>query len=718
MKKVLFIHACVAFFLLFTPIHKAQAQQTITRWIGDVSATTRTVSNGSPNGTITYNITESTPGLIIYALTQSGTYSNSLTLTIALNASGNGSGSYYSKAVQAGQTTETVCSPQLGCASDSPTNYTVFTPASGVAQIQYLKDGAFVNVPSPLLNVLKGETVTFKAIPSPVGSLFFYASDGPHDPTWSGVSGATGVGETTAVTFNTLSKNTKDYKTVIATVQNGGGSKTANVIVADGVKSISFEPIDAASVIDDNPNAGGGKRVFPDKNSPSDNTVNRRKVRVKALTTFGVGQTIYFKSFDLDDPSTDAAPVDSNGSVVNDNRGGIGTSQQYGILSSVGGNGTTNSVSAITDANGIASVDLTVTMQPGDNFMVAASHDSSYLNGLSGNGITLKDSGGNTVGAATVKAKSSPMLTVWRRMHVEVDSMGNVAGNNVTGVIQDVVVDPTTNTTDLLVNQTLEESRFENGSIIAAGVRYAVVSNTVDIVTIAGTSAPPTGASFTLVDDDDFNSDDGAALDGDDNEDVVALAQTFSRMQNSDNPTDNVYAPAYIRPVYDGGGNAANDSGNVGFILNNVDNGPATLSQINSGRNSGSIESDNFWVVYVQIAYQPDPTEDSDPGTESAAGGYTPSYTNGTTDEVTSSASVTRGADGSLLFIETVRDRIRYPPLSIMDTIAAPHEVGHQFGLKGDAAGFGIMFNSSEAPVFVDKHLNVLRWRVKSPGQP
>ena len=563
------------------------------------------------------------------------------------------------------------------------------------------------------LNVVKEDTVTFKAIPSPTGSTFR-----SFDPMWSGTSGATGSGDSTIKTFTTLSKNTHDYKTVVATVQNGG-SKTANVIVADGVKSISFEPIDQASPMDDNPNAGGGKRVFPDKNAPSDNTVDRRKVRVKALTSFGVGKTIYFKSFDVDDPSTDASPVDSNGSAGSDNRGNPGTSQQQGILSVVGGNGTTNSASATTDANGLVSVDLTVTMQPGDNFMVAASHDSTYLNGLTVDRITLKDSGGLTVGTSTPKSKASPMLTIWRRMHVEVDSMWHVAGNNVTGIILDVVTEPTMNTTDLHVNQTLEANRFQNGSIIAAGVRYSVVSNIPDIITIAGTSAPPTGASFTLVDDDDFNGDDGAALDGDmDNEDVVALAQTFSRMQYSDNPTDNVYAPAYIRPDYDGGGNIANNNGNVAFVLNEVDNPSLVLSQINAERSSWGDESDNFWVVYIQVAYQPGTNEDSDPDTDDSVGGYTPPYIGGSTDEVTSSAGVTRGADGSLIFIETMRDRVRYPPISIIDTIAAPHEVGHQFGLKGDMPTFGIMFNSTEAPVFVDKHLNVLRWRIKSPGQP
>ena len=114
-------------------------------------------------------------------------------------------------------------------------------------------------------------------------------------------------------------------------------------------------------------------------------------------------------------------------------------------------------------------------------------------------------------------------------------------------------------------------------------------------------------------------------------------------------------------------------------------------------------------MAFVQIGYQPEAIEDSDPDTEDATGGYTPPYINGSTDDVTNSAGVPRGADGSLLFIETVRDRVRYPPFSIIDTIAAPHEVGHQFGLKGDLPGFGIMYNSTEAPVFVDRPLNVLR---------
>src|SRR5439155_15223548 len=132
--------------------------------------------------------------------------------------------------------------------------YIVLTPATGVSNIQYLKDGAFVDMPVTL-NVVKGDMVTFKAIPSPTGSTFY-----PFDPTWSGTSGATGTGDTTTpVPFNTVSRNSHDYKTVVATVQSGGCSN-AQVTVSGGVQSVTFDKIDAAANFQTNPKTGRSKR--------------------------------------------------------------------------------------------------------------------------------------------------------------------------------------------------------------------------------------------------------------------------------------------------------------------------------------------------------------------------------------------------------------------------------------------------------------------------
>src|SRR6266852_8323428 len=63
------------------------------------------------------------------------------------------------------------------------------------------------------------------------------------------------------------------------------------------------------SPLDPNPNMGGGQRIFPDRVTPTD-AINRRVVRVRAATDFGQNMPVYFRAFDVDDPSTDAAPVD------------------------------------------------------------------------------------------------------------------------------------------------------------------------------------------------------------------------------------------------------------------------------------------------------------------------------------------------------------------------------------------------------------------------
>lgn len=134
------------------------------------------------------------------------------------------------------------------------------------------------------------------------------------------------------------------------------------------VSALTFEPISTLrirSVIDTNTNTGGGQRIFPDKDDPNAN-IDRyihNTVQVKALVTPAKqGVKVYFKSYDLDDPSANMLPIDDDTgtNTGNDNRG-------------MPKSGTLGAVSALTDANGTATIDFTVTMQPGDNFAVAAS---------------------------------------------------------------------------------------------------------------------------------------------------------------------------------------------------------------------------------------------------------------------------------------------------------------------------------------------------------
>lgn len=231
-----------------------------------------------------------------------------------------------------------------------------------------------------------------------------------------------------------------------------------------------------------------------------------------------------------------------------------------------------------------------------------------------------------------------------------------------------------------------------------------------------------TGAAFTLYDDDDFNENDGTNLHGDNGEDVAERASTFSLMEDSDDPAQNVFAAAYIRPVRDGGGNMANNTSNIPLNLNVSSTIPDISNQLALGRNSGAYESNDFWVVYVQVGYQPGPPDDNDPYNENELTGVTIRLGGVSVDTVVDSSGVPRGGEGALVFIETMRDADRQEGLgSVRNRVGtAPHEIGHQFGLQGDARNFGIMSSGGgiEPLVFIPEHLNVLRWRIKSPGQP
>lgn len=467
----------------------------------------------------------------------------------------------------------------------------------------------------------------------------------------------------------------------------------------------NVELVASDSPLDSNPNAGAGLRVFPDKTTPTD-SINRRRVRVRATLTAPIPDiTMYFRSFDLDDPSANSFPIDTNGSDPNDNRG----SPANGTLH-LGSSSTTGILLTFSNASGVAEVDLEVTMHPGDNFGVAVAVRGAVISeiAVAPSGTSFVDGSGNSL--PTVRARASQMVTVWRRLHVEVDSMGPVNGNAVQGAVTSAVANPVLNRSDVVVDATLEFRRFDGGMLAIPGVgTFPVLINGVNNIGVQGlVPASAAGLSFVLVDDDDFNTNDAAAKDGDDGEDVDSLLQTFSLMQDADGSAQNAFAPAYIRPIYDGGGNASNNTGAIPFLVNVASDAVAT--QVNLGLNSQAAESDAFWVVYVQVGYQGRSERDNDPGEEGATGGVTLTTTGGTGHVATSAATVPQGGPGSLVYLEAMQDFGLFFP-----TVAAPHEVGHQLGLADAPAGFGIM--SGESTSFVDDHVNMMRWRVKSPGQ-
>ncbi len=494
------------------------------------------------------------------------------------------------------------------------------------------------------------------------------------------------------------------------------------------VQSVVFEQMDGLP-LGANPTPEGGQRFFPDRFNVTDST-NNTAVRVKAVAAPNV--RVYFKAFDLDDPTS---VFDLAGDIAGDDNNVHNANDPLA--------GTLSATSGVAAANGIAAVTLTTNRFPGNNYMVAASLDQNYLSQLDVKGLALID---RNTQAAPTKAKTTQMLTVWRRLHVEVDSMDAVTGNIVTGTVTRAYTTYTIKGTrcgrlgkpcpdytkhNIDVSTTLDYLRYGDGTtqgrIIISGVAYDVFYNHTNYLSIhtPNRTPPPIGAPFVLYDDDDFNNNDGSNTDGDAGEILAAtrtdiiFSRTLSLMQASDDPAKNVYAAAFIRPVYDGGGNTANDTTNLPFYLNNEKDEQGIDDPINNARNSGDNEADDFWVVYLQIAYQGARAADNDPVSENPTLGIT-SRNLGVADFfVTKPCQVPQGAVGSLIYLEAIKDAGGEIPSRELDLAVRnpPHEVGHQFGLKGDIPGFKIM--SYDEPLeFFTSHLQILRLRVVSPGQP
>lgn len=543
-----------------------------------------------------------------------------------------------------------------------------------------------------------------------------------------------------------------------------GSPKSFNI--RPSIDKVVFEPI-TDEVIEqqfthsevDRATGFGGQRIFPDAKQP-DEGINRKRVRVKVTISPAIKDVrVYFKNFDVDDPSTDDDPVDDNGSEGNDNREGrivnYSNPQPYPASAA----GILSNASALTDASGVAFVYFSVTKQPGDNFVIAASTDNTYLGGVAVNGAGLKDSTNNAL--PTMKAGRTEMLTVWRKIHLEVDSMGAVANNVVYGSYgsrNNVIVGQNSVWIPIfLYSENLEEHRYRatydsGGTLISYGgllsVRgtddLKVLDNTINSVLVRSDNGFVTvnpRNSLVLFDDDDFNSNDGLRWHGDNGEYVSALYDTFSHLQPSSNVNENPFAAAYIEPDYMWAARqpGMNDT-DVLFESNYPDsrNSVPERVKIEPYRDSKNSERNDFWVGYFLIAYQSATNVDNDPllidGVDPPqpygwVGGISPyfdadfDFNDGTLD----STGVPRGAIGSIFYIEAMRDLDavpnpnlnQFPYQSRLRT--APHELGHQFGIRGDGrdSRLGVMSMEGFSMMieFYSSYINLMRWRIKSPGE-
>lgn len=573
-----------------------------------------------------------------------------------------------------------------------------------------------------------------------------------------------------------IESNQANKMTIEATPTNASNVLAHKEFTVVMISSLEFERINTTGtspdvLLDNNPGNGVpgtdiGQRIFPDKNAPGDGT-DRATLRVKAtISPANVSNLkVYFASFDLDDPSANAAPIDTYASDGNDNNGLVNNSKSGGFSTAAGV--TCANASAGTSppyvskiecpvTNNTTSANFKVTMQPGDNFAIAASLVSDYRDEIKINssaGKNLINNANQTIPVSgeantdNVRGLRTKMLTVWRKIHLEIDKMTPVTNNNhVTGSFTAAVtIRPGQNAFNVPImtsnNQNLEVGRFLYGRVAFGTNSCEIRGNDEVSLTIKnGTGNAITinpGTPFTLYDDDDYNNDD-PILDGDEGEQINLAQAIFAEI---DMPISGAYVVSDRLWSDQKGYNQAN----VPFDLNVDTNNDAVVSNIaNNNRNSAADESDEFWIGYFVIGYQPEEARDYD--------GYTCVGVNCRTERplfaftvkqnsthcdclnnpVCSSAYVCstppKGGIGSVILQEVIRDHNKWylPRIITVDKTVAAHELGHQFGLQGDnfnSTSFEIMdypnYNTSTgaAALFVPDHINIIRKRVKSPGQ-
>ena len=242
--------------------------------------------------------------------------------------------------------------------------------------------------------------------------------------------------------------------------------KNYGVVNPDGVKNPNGETDDADQLI--TPDFKGGHRFFPgsrtykveDSNNPNGNNIVRVRANLAGMTDADVGETmVYFRSFDVDDPSDDPfIDNDDETGEANDNRGRL-QDIDFDAIAADGGvaapsethqtggfrgylrpilkdfdddpvnqgkwqplaqNGEVTEAWApvLKDADGsfYAAVDLATSYAPGDNFRVAAAVSESSVK-------AIQEMDANDAPVNKPAPRATEQISVWRYFHIEQDRM-------------------------------------------------------------------------------------------------------------------------------------------------------------------------------------------------------------------------------------------------------------------------------------------------------
>jgi hypothetical protein len=227
----------------------------------------------------------------------------------------------------------------------------------------------------------------------------------------------------------------------------------------------------------------GGKRIFPGLINPDDTDgwALRQVDLVATIHPPIEGVTVYFRVWRVDDPFDQIHYAMPDVHLIDDDPEGRDNRPQDATDPAVG------TYLALTDAAGEARVTVQVSMQPGNNYRAGASIlDDAIYQGTQEKADALNNK--PTVGSwwgYSAPLDWSPMLTVWRRLHVELDSMGPGTDVSYTGEVREINAEeghPGHWNYELEVPDINEDGHFEGGALVvpSIGSPYVIADNIDD----------------------------------------------------------------------------------------------------------------------------------------------------------------------------------------------------------------------------------------------